>query len=110
MQVEFQYKNAQAALSRRLVILEKQQELLQLSKEKACSDIDACFDGVIQVQFTPGLIHIEIWRYSFTVISQLCMLMSLIYCQVKFLGPCFQTWGSEGYNKPFYTVFLGFMF
>lgn len=50
LQVEFNFRNAQAVISRRLVLLEKQQELLQLSKEKACCDVDTCFDRIIHVR------------------------------------------------------------
>ena len=48
--MELNFRNAQAVISRRLILLEKQQELLQLSKEKAFADVDASFDKIIHVR------------------------------------------------------------
>ena len=65
--MEFNFKNAQAVISRRMVLLEKQQELLQLSKEKALGDVDAFFDKIIHVNIFVGMNYLPFNDSLFTM-------------------------------------------
>ena len=50
-----------------MVLLEKQQELLQLSKEKALGDVDAFFDKIIHVNIFVGMNYLPFNDGLFTM-------------------------------------------